>query len=38
MITKKFQKGINIGSWLSQYEFVAKQPLTEANLVLSSEL
>lgn len=29
MIRQKFQKGINLGGWLSQYEFTAEQPLTE---------
>lgn len=32
MIIQKFQKGINIGGWLSQYEFAAKEPLTGENL------
>lgn len=33
MIFQKVQRGINVGGWLSQYEFVAKQPLMESNLV-----
>lgn len=32
MLFKKFQKGINIGGWLSQYEFLVKQPITQENL------
>lgn len=25
----KFKKGVNVGGWLSQYEFIAQSPLTE---------
>ncbi len=32
MIEECFQRGINLGGWLSQYEFVAEKPLTEENL------
>ncbi|MDO4338540.1 MAG: cellulase family glycosylhydrolase [Eubacteriales bacterium] len=32
MLYTKFHNGINIGGWLSQYEFLAEQPLTEASL------
>lgn len=32
VLFEKFHKGINIGGWLSQYEFIAQQPLTTQNL------
>lgn len=32
MIYENFRRGINIGGWLSQYEFLAEQPLTEEHL------
>lgn len=32
MLYENFSKGINIGGWLSQYEFIADQPLTPENL------
>ena len=32
MIYENFRNGINLGGWLSQYEFIAKQPLTAENL------
>ena len=32
MLYENFSKGINIGGWLSQYEFIAEQPLTPENL------
>lgn len=32
MLYENFSKGINIGGWLSQYEFIAKQPLTPDSL------
>lgn len=33
MLYENFKKGINLGGWLSQYEFIARQPLTEEHLV-----
>lgn len=32
MFYENFRKGINLGGWLSQYEFIAKQPLTREHL------
>lgn len=32
MIFQTFHNGINLGGWLSQYEFLASQPLTDMNL------
>ena len=32
MIFQTFHNGINLGGWLSQYEFLASQPLTNVNL------
>lgn len=32
MIFQTFHNGINLGGWLSQYEFLAGQPLTDMNL------
>ena len=32
MIFQTFHKGINLGGWLSQYEYLASQPLTDMNL------
>lgn len=32
MLYERFKKGINIGGWLSQYDIIARQPLTEENL------
>lgn len=32
MLSHTFQKGINLGGWLSQYEFLACRPLTEEHL------
>lgn len=32
MIFQTFHNGINLGGWLSQYEFIASQPLTDMNL------
>ena len=32
MIYEQFKKGINIGSWLSQYDIIAEKPLTEDSL------
>lgn len=32
VLFEKFHKGINIGGWLSQYEFIAQQPLNDQNL------
>lgn len=32
MIFRTFHNGINLGGWLSQYEFLAGQPLTDVNL------
>lgn len=32
MLYEQFKKGINIGGWLSQYDIIAKKPLTERNL------
>lgn len=33
MLFETFHNGINLGGWLSQYEFLADQPLTEESLV-----
>lgn len=32
MISQIFRNGINLGGWLSQYEYLASQPLTDINL------
>ena len=32
MIFQTFHNGINLGGWLSQYEFLANQPLTDVNI------
>lgn len=32
MLYENFKKGINIGGWLSQYELIASQPLTEESV------
>lgn len=32
MIFQTFHNGINLGGWLSQYEFLTGQPLTDINL------
>lgn len=32
MIFQTFYNGINLGGWLSQYEYLASQPLTDMNL------
>lgn len=30
MLYENFHNGLNLGGWLSQYEFVDSQPLTDA--------
>lgn len=32
MLYENFKKGINVGGWLSQYELIAKEPLTDEHL------
>lgn len=32
MVFPTFHNGINLGGWLSQYEFLACHPLTKENL------
>lgn len=32
MLYEQFRKGINIGGWLSQYDIIAKRPLTKESL------
>ena len=32
MLYEQFKEGINIGGWLSQYEFIVDNPLTVENL------
>ncbi|MEE8826318.1 MAG: cellulase family glycosylhydrolase [Eubacteriales bacterium] len=32
MLYENFHNGINLGGWLSQYEYIASQPLNEGNL------
>lgn len=32
MLFNHFHKGLNLGGWLSQYELLAEQPFTDANL------
>lgn len=32
MVYEYFRRGINLGGWLSQYEFIARQPLTDEHL------